>query len=121
MTAAEADTKPGSGSDAMDEAVAGVAEALAAHTGGSSELELDGDRLGKGLAHLVLTLVKLLHELLERQAIARMEGGSLDSEEVDRLGRALAAQAEEIREMAQRFGLDERDLNLDLGPLGRAL
>lgn len=84
-------------------------------------VEIDEAGLGKGLAHLVLTVVKLLHELLERQAIRRMEGGSLTDEEVDRLGRTLMAQAEEIRAMAERFGLDEKDLNLDLGPLGRAL
>ena len=84
-------------------------------------VDLDEAGLGKGLAHLVLTVVKLLHELLERQAIRRMEGGSLTDEEIDRLGKTLMAQADEIRAMAERFGLDEKDLNLDLGPLGKAL
>lgn len=86
-----------------------------------ASLDLDEANVGRGLAHLVLTLVKLLHEVLEKQAIRRMDGGSLTDEQIDRLGRTLAAQAKEIRAMAERFGIDERDLNLDLGPLGRVL
>jgi hypothetical protein len=70
---------------------------------------------------LVLTLVKLLHELLEKQAIRRMEGGSLSDDEVERLGSALMRQAEEIERLRMEFGLTEEDLNLDLGPLGRLL
>ena len=75
-----------------------------------------GESVGEnGLARLVLTLVKLIHELLERQAIRRMEVGSLSDEELERLGRALMAQADEIVRLCEVFGLDERDLNLDLG------
>ena len=69
----------------------------------------------------MLTLVKLLHELLEKQAIRRMEGGSLSDDEVERLGSALMRQAEEIERLRMEFGLTEEDLNLDLGPLGRLL
>ena len=84
-------------------------------------IDLDEENVGKGLAQLVLTVLRLLHELLERQAIRRADSGALSAEEIDRLGRTLRAQSEEIRRTAEKFGLDESDLNLDLGPLGRAL
>ncbi len=84
-------------------------------------LEIDGDRVRNGLAQLVLTLVKLLHELLERQAIQRMDSGSLTDEEIERLGLTLMKQAEELERLRELFDLKEEDLNLDLGPLGRLL
>lgn len=84
-------------------------------------LALDEGQLKNGLGQLVLTLVKLLHELLEKQAIRRMEGGSLRDDEVERLGMALMRQAEEIDRLREQFGLSEEDLNLDLGPLGKLL
>lgn len=87
----------------------------------SRRLSLDEGTLKNGLGQLVLTLVKLLHELLEKQAIRRMEGGSLSDEEIERLGTALMRQAEEIERLRLEFGLTEQDLNLDLGPLGRLL
>ena len=90
-------------------------------TGSRPRLEIDGDRVRNGLAQLVLTLVKLLHELLERQAIQRMDSGSLTDEEVERLGLALMRQAEELDRLRELFDLKEEDLNLDLGPLGRLL
>ncbi|MFY0524761.1 gas vesicle protein K [Archangium gephyra] len=84
-------------------------------------LSLDEGKLKNGLGQLVLTLVKLLHELLEKQAIRRMEGGSLRDEEIERLGTALMRQSEEIERLRLEFGLTEEDLNLDLGPLGKLL
>ncbi len=84
-------------------------------------IDLDEENVGKGLAQLVLTVLRLLHELLERQAIRRVDSGALSAEEIERLGRTLRAQSEEIQRTAEKFGLDESDLNLDLGPLGRAL
>jgi hypothetical protein len=84
-------------------------------------LSLDEGKLKNGLGQLVLTLVKLLHELLEKQAIRRMEGGALSDEEIERLGTALMRQAEEIERLRKEFGLTEEDLNLDLGPLGKLL
>ncbi len=84
-------------------------------------LALDGDEMKNGLGQLVLTLVKLLHDLLEKQAIRRMEGGSLGDEEIERLGTALMRQAEEIERLRVEFGLEEEDLDIDLGPLGRLL
>jgi ribosomal protein S12 methylthiotransferase accessory factor YcaO len=66
-------------------------------------------------------LVKLLHELLERQAIRRIEAGSLTDQEIERLGLTLMRQAQEIERLRNEFGLEEDDLNLDLGPLGKLL
>jgi len=84
-------------------------------------LELDQKTVKNGLGQLVLTLVRLLHELLERQAIRRMESGSLTDAELERLGTTLMLQAQEIERLRKEFGLEEEDLNLDLGPLGKLL
>jgi Gas vesicle protein K len=84
-----------------------------------ARLDLDPDRLKNGLGQLVLTLVKLLHELLQRQALRRIDAGSLTEEQIERLGLTLMGQAEEIDRLRREFGLEEDDLNLDLGPLGR--
>jgi hypothetical protein len=84
-------------------------------------LNLNQDSVKNGLGQLVLTLVKLLHELLERQAIRRIEADSLTDEQIERLGTTLMKQAEEIERLRKEFGLEEEDLNLDLGPLGRLL
>lgn len=72
----------------------------------------------RSVARLVLALVDFLRQLMERQAIRRMEQGTLTEEEVERLGQALMRLEETVHEMARRFGLDPEDLNLDLGPLG---
>jgi len=84
-----------------------------------ARVDLRQEDVKNGLGQLVLTLVRLLHELLERQAVRRMENGSLTDEEVERVGWTLMRQAEEIDRLCQAFGLKEEDLNLDLGPLGR--
>ena len=87
----------------------------------SARLNLEGSQTKNGLGQLVLTLVKVLHELLERQAIRRVEAGSLSAEQVERLGLALKQQSQEIERLRKEFGLEEEDLNLDLGPLGKLL
>jgi len=87
----------------------------------AGRLNLDANDAKNGLGQLVLTLVKLLHELLERQAIRRMEGGSLSAPQIERLGLTLMRQAQEIERLRAEFGLEEEDLNLDLGPLGKLL
>jgi len=84
-----------------------------------ARLDLDPDRLKNGLGQLVLTLIKLLHEVLERQALRRIDAGSLTDEQIERLGLTLMGQAEEIDRLRREFGLEEQDLDLDLGPLGR--
>jgi len=84
-------------------------------------LNLDQEKTKNGLAQLVLTVFKLLHELLEKQAIRRIDSGGLTDEEIERLGFTLMRQSEEIGRMCREFGLEEDDLNLDLGPLGKLL
>ena len=84
-------------------------------------LELRPENVKNGLGQLVLTLVKLLHELLERQAIRRIDSGSLSEDQIERLGFTLMRQAQEIERLRVEFGLEEEDLNLDLGPLGKVL
>jgi hypothetical protein len=84
-----------------------------------TRLDLDPDRLKNGLGQLVLTLIKLLHEVLERQALRRIDAGSLTEQQIERLGLTLMRQAEEIDRLRREFGLEEQDLDLDLGPLGR--
>jgi hypothetical protein len=81
----------------------------------------DRDSLEKGLAQLVLTLVELLRQLMERQALRRIEGGSLDPDEVERLGETFLLLDERMTELREAFELEEEDLNLDLGPLGRLM
>ncbi len=88
---------------------------------GANRLNLDQEKLKNSLGQLVLTLVKLVHELLERQAIRRMEAGSLTEAEIERIGTTLMMQAQEIERLRKEFGLAEEDLNMDLGPLGRLL
>ncbi len=92
---------------------------LRSGTAHSGRLNLNPEKVKNGLAQLVLTLVKLLHELLERQAIRRMEAGNLSDEQIERLGVTLMRQAEQIEVLREAFGLSDEDLNLDLGPLGR--
>ena len=67
----------------------------------------------------MLTLVKLLHEVLEKQALRRIDAGSLTDDQIEQLGLTLMRQAEEIDRLRRSFGLGEDDLNLDLGPLGK--
>lgn len=89
--------------------------------GRKRQLNLDQDSVKNGLGQLVLTLVKLLHELLERQAIRRMEAGTLTESEIEGLGTTFMMQAQEIERLRVEFGLNGEDLNLDLGPLGKLL
>jgi len=86
---------------------------------GNRRINLDAERVQRGLGQLVLTLVKLLHVLLERQAIRRMDDGDLNDDEIEALGLTLMRQAEEIDRLRATLGLEEEDLNLDLGPLGK--
>jgi len=79
------------------------------------------ENVEQGLAKLVLSLIELLRQLLERQAIRRMEGGSLTDGQVEEMGMALMKLEEKIQELAAHFGLTPADLNLDLGPLGNLL
>jgi len=84
-------------------------------------VETPNEQSDQGLAGLVLALVELIRQLLERQAVRRMEGGALTEDEVERMGRALMELNAKMRELFAIFGLDEADVNLDLGPLGQIL
>jgi hypothetical protein len=87
----------------------------------SQRVNADPENLEKGLAQLVMTVVELLRQLMERQAIRRIEGGTLSDEEVERLGRTFLALANRMEELKEEFGLSDEDLNLDLGPLGNLM
>jgi len=84
-------------------------------------LDADPETVERGLAQLVLTLVELLRQLMERQALRRMEQGTLDDEEIERLGVTFMRLAERMEELKAEFGLRDDDLNLNLGPLGDLL
>jgi hypothetical protein len=73
----------------------------------------------RSVARLVLALVEFLRKLMERQAIRRMDEGSLADDEVERVGVALMRLEETVHELARRFRIPPEELNLDLGPLGR--
>jgi hypothetical protein len=83
--------------------------------------DTDREDVARGLAQLVLTLIELLRQLMERQAIRRVDAGDLDDEQVERLGQALMALEDRMEELKEIFGLEDRDLNLNLGPLGNLL
>lgn len=87
----------------------------------SPRLELKSDEVKNGLGKLVLTIVELLRELLERQAIRRMEAGSLTDEEVEKLGTTFLQLSEQMERLKREFGVEGEDLNIDLGPLGKLL
>jgi hypothetical protein len=84
---------------------------------------VEGDRedVARGLAQLVLTLIELLRQLMERQAIRRVDAGGLSDDQIERLGQALMALEQRMDELKEDFGLAQEDLNLDLGPLGKLL
>ena len=84
-------------------------------------VEADPEKVEQGLAQLVLTLVELLRQLMERQALRRMELGTLGDEQVERLGQTFMKLEQRMQELTEHFGLEQSDLNLDLGPLGELL
>lgn len=81
----------------------------------------DPEGVERGLAKLVLTLIELLRQLLERQALKRVEGGSLTDEEIERLGTTFQKLQARMEELKRIFGLEDEELNLNLGPLGDLL
>src|SRR6266404_4740272 len=106
----------------VEAAVADLKRQLAATASGTQQrIDCNSENIEQGLARLVLTLVELLRRLLERQAIRRMEGGSLNDAQVEDMGVALMKLEQKILELTTAFGLRPEDLNLDLGPLGKLL
>ena len=90
-------------------------------TASPSRWNADPDDVQRSVAQLVLTLVEFVRKLLERQAIRRMEGGTLTDEQVEDVGRALMKLEETVRDIAAKFGIPPDELNLDLGPLGKLM
>jgi Gas vesicle protein K len=84
-------------------------------------INADPEGVERGLAQLVLTLVELLRQLMERQALRRMEQGTLTDEQVERLGETFMKLEQRMEELKRQFELEDRDLNLNLGPLGDLL
>ncbi|WP_409293107.1 gas vesicle protein K [Peribacillus sp. SCS-37] len=87
----------------------------------SGKINLDPGNAEHGLAQLVLTVIELLRQIVERHAIRRVEGGTLTDEQIEDLGEALMNLEEKMEELKEIFGLDAEDLNIDLGPLGSLL
>lgn len=86
-----------------------------------ARLEASPEDIEAGVGKLVLTLVEFIRQMLEHQAVRRMEGGALDDDEMERLGLALMRLEERLDDIRVAFGIEKEDLNIDLGPLGRLL
>jgi hypothetical protein len=84
-------------------------------------LDTDAEQVQRDLVRLVLTVIELVRQLMERQALRRVETGDLSDDKVEELGLALMRLEDAMTELKERFDLDARDLNLDLGPLGPLL
>jgi hypothetical protein len=87
----------------------------------SRRVNADPENVERGLAQLVLTIIELLRQLMERQALRRIDVGNLSEEQVERLGWTFMELDKRMEELREQFGLTEADLNLDLGPLGNLL
>ena len=77
------------------------------------------DDVRRSVMQLVLTLVEFIRQLLERQALRRVDNGTLTPDEIERVGAALMQLEETVHDLARQAGIDPKDLNLDLGPLGK--
>ncbi|RZU54006.1 gas vesicle protein GvpK [Krasilnikovia cinnamomea] len=88
---------------------------------GAARLAVEPESVERGLATLVLTVVELLRQLMERQALRRVDEGELSAEQVERLGLTLMTLEEHMVRLCDHFGVTLADLNLDLGPLGPLL
>ncbi|KNE79634.1 MULTISPECIES: gas vesicle protein K [Streptomyces] len=84
-------------------------------------MDVEPDTVARDLVALVLTVVELLRQLMERQAIRRVEEEDLTEDQIERIGTTLMQLEERMAELRERFGLRPEDLNLDLGPLGTLL
>ncbi|WP_078592580.1 gas vesicle protein K [Evansella clarkii] len=87
----------------------------------TGKIALDPEKAEEGLAQLVMTVIELLRQLVERQAMRRVENGSLTEEEIEKVGEALMNLEEKMEELKEVFNLNDDDLNIDLGPLGNLM
>ena len=81
-------------------------------------IQADESNVEQGLAKLVLTLIELIRRLLEKQALRRIEAGSLTDDQIERMGETFLKLEQKMAELKGTFGLEDEDLNLNLGPLG---
>jgi hypothetical protein len=95
--------------------------AVFTETAPTGSINLDPERIEHDLARLVLTLIEFLRRLLELQAIRRMEANELTEDEEERVGLTLMRAAGRVSRLARELGVDPRELNLELGPLGRLI
>jgi hypothetical protein len=84
-------------------------------------IDADPESVERGLVSLVLTIVELLRQLMERQALRRVDEGTLTDDQVEKIGWTLMSLEQKMAELREHFGLEPEDLNLDLGPLGPLL
>ena len=119
LRAHDLDAGPNEDPDLDIEAVAAAAMRSAIEKTRGDGLNLDPERVERDLTRLVLALIEFVRQLLEAQAIRRMEAGRLTPEQEERLGDTLMRARERLLEIAAKFDLAEEDLRLDLGPLGR--
>jgi hypothetical protein len=102
-------------SEAIPEAAAGMARRL------TQRMETDPESVERDLLKLVLTIIELVRQLMEAQALRRVEQGDLSDEQVEGLGRGLMRLEEAMEELKSRYDLTTADLDIDLGPLGTLL
>lgn len=105
--------------EALDRLRGGAPESGSTSSRGTIAIDADQENVEQGLAKLVLSLVELLRQLLEKQALRRMDAGTLSDEEIERLGNTFMKLRERIDDLRVTFGLDDEELNIDLGPLGK--
>jgi Gas vesicle protein K len=87
----------------------------------NERLNVDPESVDRGLASLVLTIVELLRQLMERQALRRLDHGDLSTRQIEEIGTTLMLLEQRMAELRDHFGLTQDDLNIDLGPLGPLL
>ena len=87
----------------------------------SGRIEIDPDAVGRDLGRLVLTIVELVRQLMEKQALRRVDQGDLSDEQVEELGLGLMHLEQAMERLKAQYDLTAEDLNLDLGPLGTLL
>ncbi|PRH76994.1 gas vesicle protein K [Streptomyces solincola] len=107
--------------EAFDEEPGAFGEEAGPDPAGKRRVELDPDTVERDLARLVLTVIELLRQLMERQALRRVEGGTLSEDQEERIGLTLMLLEDRMELLRSRFGLEPEDLNIDLGPLGPLL
>jgi Gas vesicle protein K len=87
----------------------------------TQRMETDPDSVERDLFKLVLTIIELIRQLMEAQALRRVDDGTLSDEQVENLGLGLSRLEEAMEDLKSRYDLTTADLNIDLGPLGKLL